>query len=348
MRDNYEKKENRVLVIVSVIFVAAIIIIAAVFLIRNVFKLASKGIGEKGVENEVVEEESADITVGDMVSYTPPVGTYTWLAKYSNADQDIEITNSNPDFQVTNWKVLNINDDGTVDLVSAKQTVGVVYLGNHNGYNNGVKLLNDLCEELYSDESRGIVGRSIAIEDIEKHLSETGKNTIKTYTNNYAKYGESNNTPYTENTLYPNIYPHEKYSKIDGNVVYNGLKLSEQEEFYEGTSEGETLQPTQTYWSMTHNYIMRAFEGENSGTLNRVYNVIIPNGGDTYYWIGSRCIQIFQNYVFYGIRYIAEGGVNAHWLYSSNNNEAYANYYIRPVVNVKKSLLKKAEVGYSI
>ena len=284
MRDEYAKKENKVLVIVSVIFAAAIITIAAVFLMHNVFRFASK-IGNKDdvvvEENEVVEEVTSNLRIGDKVSYTPPIGKYLWLAKYSDNQEDVEITNESADFQVTNWKVLNINDDDTVDLVSAKQTKGVVYLGNYNGYNNGVKLLNDLCYNLYSDETKGIVGRSIAIEDIENHLNENAKMVANKYSNGYVEYGQEEPNPNTDSTLYPNIYPNERLSKVDGKIIYNGLKVSQQEEFYEGATEGKSIQPTQTYWGQNYNYIQRAFEGENTGSLNRAFNVIIPDGENT-------------------------------------------------------------------
>ena len=350
MRDDYVKKENKVLVIVSVIFAAALIIIAATFLIHNILKIATKNRdGDSAVQNEVQEEEPSDsLRVGDSVKYIPEIGSYTWLGRYSDNTEDVTITNSSPDFEVTSWKILNIKDDGTVDIVSSKQTNGVVYLGNYNGYNNGVKLLNDLCKELYSNSQKGAVGRSIALEDIERTLTQTAKKVIEKYSNGYAEYNKVEETPYTENTLYPNIYQYEKYSKIDGNIKYNGLKLSEQDKFYEGATKAESLQPTQTFWSQNHNFMLRAFEGNNTGAMNKLYNLILPNAENTYYWIATRSIQIYSGVCWYGIRYIAEGGVNAHWLLSSNTDEAHASYYIRPVVNIKKSLLKQTDTGWEV
>ena len=56
-------------------------------------------------------------------------------------------------FNLTEWKVLSI-ENGKVELVPAKPTEGTVYLGQAQGYNNGVKLLNDACSSLYGNTSK--------------------------------------------------------------------------------------------------------------------------------------------------------------------------------------------------
>ena len=47
------------------------------------------------------------------------------------------------------------NETGTVELVPSAPTTGTVYLGEAQGYNNGVKLLNDACSSLYGNSEKG-------------------------------------------------------------------------------------------------------------------------------------------------------------------------------------------------
>ena len=48
------------------------------------------------------------------------------------------------------WKVLSINDDGTVNLIANNNTGFEVSLSGINGYTNGAKALNEICSKLYS------------------------------------------------------------------------------------------------------------------------------------------------------------------------------------------------------
>ena len=46
------------------------------------------------------------------------------------------------------WKVLSINNDGTVNLIANNNTGFEVSLSGINGYTNGVKALNEICSKL--------------------------------------------------------------------------------------------------------------------------------------------------------------------------------------------------------
>lgn len=94
---------------------------------------------------------------------------------------------------------VSISDDSTFPVtVSAEgndytiDSTGTVYLGQAQGYNNGVKLLNDACSSLYSNASKGITARSLNIDDIEKYMNETKLSEVHEYKNissgvNYGK-----------------------------------------------------------------------------------------------------------------------------------------------------------------
>ena len=102
------------------------------------------------------------------------------------------------------------NETGTVELVPSAPTTGTVYLGQAQGYNNGVKLLNDACSSLYGNSEKGITARSINIEDIEKYMTDTALTEAHNYTNSNSntKYGNQVSSAYTSGKRYPAIYAH--------------------------------------------------------------------------------------------------------------------------------------------
>lgn len=119
---------------------------------------------------------------------------------------------------MTEWRVLSI-ENGKVELVPTNSTSGKVYLGQAQGYNNGVKLLNDACNSLYSNTSKGITARSLNIEDIEKYMDKT--KLLETHKYQYtsgggAKYGTQLTNEYTSSKNYPSMYAKEILSVING------------------------------------------------------------------------------------------------------------------------------------
>ncbi|MBQ5475243.1 MAG: Ig-like domain-containing protein, partial [Lachnospiraceae bacterium] len=103
---------------------------------------------------------TADITVnvqvplkiGDEVTYEPS-HTTTWNGTYATmyytGNKTLSSANGES-FRITSWRVLSIDKETEeVELISTAPTSGKVTLGGAQGYNNGVKLLNDACNALY-------------------------------------------------------------------------------------------------------------------------------------------------------------------------------------------------------
>ena len=70
---------------------------------------------------------------------------YTVSSSNSGLEEDYDIYSED-----LVWRVLKINDNGTVDLVAETQTTSSIKLKAPKGYNNGVYLLNDIADKLYS------------------------------------------------------------------------------------------------------------------------------------------------------------------------------------------------------
>ena len=215
---------------------------------------------EKTID-ELARGKVADRTglkIGDTVNYTyDNADNYELEGKNSGYGEyvknedgtyklDTEKKQSIAQVRDATWQVLSINDDGSVDLVctsiaedgadyfnqmmsgldmSEGNKHGGVAFGGAIGYTNGVYYLNDICARQYSNNSLGVTARNIKIEDIEKHLNDSGRATVQ------QLIEVEGTKEYTgENVYYPKLYAYENGSEIDEKkLTTNGIGPSETE-----------------------------------------------------------------------------------------------------------------------
>lgn len=221
------------------------------------------------------------------------------------------------------WRILRIYDDGSMDLIG-EPTNGVVYFYGALGYNNGVYLLNDICKNLYS--RNGITARSVNLEDLEKWLTDEGKTARDTYSNETAKYGE------TQIYTGPYTYKPDIYGKTENNS--DGYYDLPTEKTYDEDETNNTLSLTQTYYEIpidTTNY----GEGEK----------VIKNNNQ--YWLASRYVYLRSHTEYYYPT--PEGVFGLHSISSIMNTDnlfytytywSYGSRYnsIRPVVTIDSDI----------
>ena len=273
-----------------------------------------------------------NLKIGDFVEYTPDsADAYSVQGAYSGLSSDQSITQED-----LKWQILNINDDGTIDLISKNSTNQTLSLqcGNAVAYNNGVFLLNDICKKLYSNNNLGIVGRSIKREDIEKHLSEEGINNIYNFNSGTNSYGKQR-TYYTY-IYYPKLYELENGSGIDTtNVKTNGISFSDS--YYEEATTDSYARASSSLTGVST--LFRVENNINNYNDNTSYNMI-QNNED--YWIASRIVSTAEYGINWGlIKYSIVDGI---WfdevLFGSANNgigDAITNS-IRPIVTIPTSV----------
>ena len=300
------------------------------------------------------------LEVGTEVTYTPS-GTYKWEAEYCSSDKtvgtdDVKLDSSNDNYKISKWKVLDIKN-GKVTLVPETATSGTVYLGQAQGYNNGVKLLNDACSNLYGNASKGIEARSINIEDIENYMTEEAKNGTDgayKYNNGNATYNTQTSTPYTSHKKYPTIYAKENLSVINGTTNNNGLGMSEQTSLIKRTDESATngkleasksIQPYQTYWYKDSSFMQTAFKTANNG--KNYYDLLMPNG--IRYWLASRCVNASSSRCGFGVRSVHSGGVDTCYMYDPSGYTDSNSRELFPVVTLSSELLSgNATDGFTV
>ena len=321
---------------------------------------------QKDEEEKMQESESTidqyvygvpeGLKVGSTVTYSPS-GTYNWQAKYCSTEKtegtdDVTLNSASGEaFSLTEWKVLSI-ENGRVELVPTQPTEGTVYLGQAQGYNNGVKLLNDACSSLYGNTSKGITARSLNIEDIEKYMLEEklAETHQYQYNSTTAKYGNQLSLAYTSNKYYPAIYAEEKLSVINGNKNTTGLGMSEQSNFIEKNANNATdgglyastnIQPYQTYWYKDNSYMQTAFRTAEGGV--NYYNLLINTSKD--YWLASHCVSTGSSRCDFLMHGVYSGNMGAYYMYYSDNYTNSNSLALFPVVSLNASLLSKNESG---
>ena len=298
------------------------------------------------------------LKVGSTVTYSPS-GTYNWQAKYCSSEKtegtdDVTLNSaSGQSYNITEWKVLSI-ENGKVELVPTNPTEGTVYLGQAQGYNNGVKLLNDACSSLYGNTSKGITARSLNIEDIEKYMKTEKLTDTRSYTNGVTQYGNQVSSAYTSYKNYPVIYAEEKLSVINENKKTKGLGMNEQTRFIEKTDDGASngilnastsIQPYQTYWYKDNSYMQTAFRTAEGGA--NYYNLLINTS--TNYWLASRCVSTDSSDCSFTMRHVYNGNVGAYNMYYSSDNINGDSHTLFPVVSLSSSLLSgNATSGYAV
>jgi len=262
------------------------------------------------------------LRVGDYIAYNPDTaGNYMGLgsSETEKAGSTSNPADGIPQDTTLTWRILSINDDGSVDLVSAAPIATNVYFQGSLGYNNGVLLLNDLCKSQYSNSTLGVTARSIDLEDIEKKFNSTGINARNTYNNGNKTYGETQQYTGT-NAKTPDIYKHV------GKTLAEETKDYYTEATTLGHTEEATLDVQQTYYNFGSTTPTEYFDDST------FYELVFGTG--TYYWLASRYAYCNTSNAGFGLRYVNSANLRGYFLFISDGAANNGNYFVRPVVSL--------------
>ena len=271
------------------------------------------------------------LRVGDYIAYNPDTaGNYMGLGTSTSekAGSSSNPAAGIPQDTTLKWRVMNINDDGSVDLVSAAPIATNVYFQGSLGYNNGVLLLNDLCKSQYSNSALGVTARSIDLEDIEKKFNSTGINARNTYNNGNKTYGQTQT--YTNNYSYtPDIYNHVGKTAAEESKDYYSTPTTATH-----TQKG-TLEVQQTYYNITT---------QASYFDDATFHELIF-GTSTYYWLASRYALCGSPYADFGLRSVRSARLYCNFLFYSNDGADSNSYRVRPVVSLGSNIKISTDGG---
>ena len=273
--------------------------------------------------------------IGDEVAYTYDVvsGGYSLTAAKSGYTSDQTVAQSSTTLK---WKIINKDESkGTIDIVSAEPTSNTVYFKGVLGYNNGVYLINDICEKLYSNTAKGIKARSINLEDMENHLTDAGFTARNAYKNEVT-YG----TPktYTSNKQYPKLYA----SQIGAGITSTSVTkpdIVKTVDPYKESSKGYTTPTAETSdtagdsgLTVTQTYYNIPINEANYGAAA----AILANSN--WFWVASRYVYTNSSNANFGLR-IANTSMNGNGMFRSEGDTLNGANGLRPLVSLSYSVL---------
>ena len=141
------------LIIIIILLMVSIVIIRNLKMeeIRNNIREQEEKVNDNTLEETEKEEKPQ---IGDKVAYDEGKG------KKSSIDSKFVMKNME-------WRILDIQDDGTIELISTQPTDSKFKLSGKKGWLNAEKKLDTLCNDLYAN-GKGVTARSLKIEDINK------------------------------------------------------------------------------------------------------------------------------------------------------------------------------------
>ena len=299
------------------------------------------------MNNALGEKPKVDLSkykIGDYVNYTyDPAKNYVLTSATCGSSSNP--ADGIPQTTGLKWRILNIDEaNGTVDLVSAAPTSNTVWFKGILGYNNGPYVMDKICEELYSNNRRGIKARSIDLIDMEKHLTAAGI-AARNADSNAVKYGTTKT--YTSNTKYPSLYAGQKGAGVNvaeanasiiaqpdiskGNDPYEESKaIAKTEPTTDNTSgTGNPLTVTQTYYNIP---ISTANYGDAASVLSN----------SNYFWVASRYVSTYSDSANFGLRF-ANTITDGTYMFISNGHADGYGCRLRPVVSLSSSILSDAK-----
>lgn len=280
------------------------------------------------------------LKIGDYVNYVPDeidTSSSSENEAYNNLISDFTTYSGNTESNKNkkgsirqnslNWRVLDVKD-GKLRLISDKPTTSIIKIKGYKGYNNGVYLLNHMCEVLYNNNAVAEKVCALNIEDITSHFKA---DEIPTYGSTLSPTKHS----------YPKLIEKEENVRIGDGSGQPETRLSGSEqsrsELSTDVAEAETWQLKKTAWSKD----MTTDVFKNS----KYYYLFAKDETDTAYdrcWIASRAIYVIntENFARFCIRCISNGGLYSNDIYYSDSTRS-ANgyeYAVRPVVTLKNTV----------
>ena len=256
------------------------------------FQDYAKNQGSTSVTIQNIEEKK--LRVGDYVNYIPNGET-------SITTTDLGANNTMP-VEDLDWIVLDIRDDGMVELIAETPTDTRISASYTDGYNNCVYVFNDLMNRLYKNPSVGATARNIKVEDVTSKIKD-GFNYIESVSD-FNEYGTT--STFYGQYYYPTIWEDEEGSQnmIDGRYNNGTLGQSEQNSKVYGiksTSTSISIKTNYLHLSSSTRYNMKTVETRDSTTDSNFYWNTLCSPNTTYFY-STRMILIksADNYPSFG------------------------------------------------
>jgi len=173
---------------------------------------AAGNTNSKEVEGVLLEKQLGYIPVasdiGKTISgYTPNGSSYTTNTTNQGGGSATTFANTE---DVDGWRIWKVTDT-QIQIISTKGTPTKLYLGTLAGYNNGVKILDDICGQVFSNSTlkgKGATARNMKLSDIigtNENDTTVIKSDVKNLNTEYGGHGDMPSGGYTSGT-WPKVF----------------------------------------------------------------------------------------------------------------------------------------------
>lgn len=269
--------------------------------------------------------------IGDKVAYNElSNGTKTYSIDYTENGGTSESDSQTLSTEDLEWRILDIEDDGTIELISTNPTTSTLYLNGEKGYLNAKILLNNTCKELYGKGEKAIRARALDAEDVEKLAGittdaqrkaiEPGYGTRWLYrfsdASQYVQYSSDNGTTWADTGTYTKF-------KIPGKKEINSENPGQEE-----------VESSYYYMRLDNRINTIATDGLSVSDL-------IINGEDNesyvVQWLASTCVLGDTIVARFQARTLDRNMLYYYRLVYSNGSSQSNSLSFRPVVSIKAS-----------
>lgn len=274
--------------------------------------------------------ERLEIKVGDKIEYDEGTGKTSTIDTAFVMD-DME------------WRILDVEPDGTVELISTQPTTSTFTIPGEDGWLNAESNLDTLCNDLYAN-GEGVTARGLKVEDIDKLagvITEQDKKACKSSYGSLWRY------------MYNDTTKKIQYStSTDEGITWTGYTDAKDAKF---KAPGEVEINSSNYLDSDGNPIIKEVEYTNySYTIsekitNKTSDDIsiaelitqglndsndATSGENITQWLSSRSTAGSNVRAFWNVRWIASGRVTTCDIWHSNSGKTENDRKIRPVVTI--------------
>ena len=233
------------------------------------------------------------------------------------------------------WRVLSVNEDGSVNLIANRNTGFEVSLSGINGYTNGVKALNEICSKLYGgleiNGEKVISARSANLEDFYNVTYKVGKTYTSQKIQPYINTLDITNDKYSTDQITDYIDPSNTSGAQASNtqMILSGTGMTIRVINARTAKDSADMVNTgNNYWLATR--ISGSGYDSQGGTVADSEDVRYETYGMTY-------IRTDGAYATYTIFQVNQHG-------TTGSNSTY-NCALRPVITVPASCVSSTAVG---
>ena len=286
-----------------------------------------------GLSKKEFEEITSKIKVGDYVNYVP-TAVQNVETDPSKTDYDKQMLSTDT---TSKWRILSIDNETGKVLISTDGYVNKVTLKGIIGCFNGTSELHRLCEKLYSNVEKGIISRSMTVEDLNKACDYEPSTSLIRY------------------ALYPaDTKDSDLKDIVAGGYTYKSLKHTESliggakyPKFYnwddkngvthQSTSEMDYIELKPNDEPILMTTTLRLLKLGDTNVIGDILKGDKSNRG----WIASRYVgnDDKRGYSVWGIYSVYNGTYETNSLYLSNNEGRTLSYGLRPVISISANLL---------